>query len=495
MKKIINIFLIAVLFLILIPSSEAFCSVNILGIRHWTAPDYTRIVIDTDNEPQFEINKQDGRVSIDIKDTAFPKTIPNLYILNKPAINRISLIPLSQNRLRVELRLPENVKVNIFKLQKILNKPYRIVIDATLPEVEKKEIEERGKVRTLKKEKKVVVIDAGHGGEDPGAVGRRKTLEKNIVLKISKRLKNKLTRNGYQVFLTRKGDYYISFKQRMGIAREYGADIFISIHADAARSRSARGCSVYCLSTSGASNEAIKLLAASQNLSDIIGGSVNGQNNVESDPIILNMVQTETINQSKAFGSVVLKKLKPVNRLKYSKVHEAPFRILKLPDITSILVETAYISNPREELLLRSASYQEKVADAITSAIVEFLPPPPDVLRKIKKAESASSGTTPFLSTYIVKKGDFLEKIAEKHGTTVQTLLKLNKLKSRNKIYVNQKLKVPSQFAVYTVKKGDNLERIAKRYGTTTRYLMKINRLKSKNKIYVKQKLKVPCKR
>ncbi len=485
-----------------IPFSSAFCSIDILSIRRWTAPDYTRVVIDTSDRVQYEAKDKNQKLTIDFKNTVFPATIPHQYILNKPAVKKILLRPLPGCKVRVELWLSKNVKVKIFTLQRVLNKPHRVVIDVRLPEIEKKESQERKQVHISEK-KKIIVIDPGHGGEDPGAIGRRGTKEKNVVLKIAKDLRDILRNRGYQAFLTRKGDYYISFKKRLKIAKEYGANLFISLHTDAYRSRGARGSSVYCLSTRGASSEAARLLARNENLSDVIAGVPNGQNNGESDPITLNMLQTETCNLSKSIGSIVLKDLKKINHIKYSKVHEAPFRVLKLPDTPSILIEVAYISNPREELLLRKPSYRKEVAWAVASSVQEFFPLPSSFAkgegRKLKRPVFASHASTPASVpvTYIVKRGDILDRIARRHNTTIKNLQELNHLKSRNRIYAGQRLKVstaskPESTSLYVVKRGDTLGKIAYRYGITVGTLLKLNDMKLRDRIYVSQKLKIP---
>ncbi len=499
MKKILRLAFFLTLLCMTIPCPGAFGSVGILNVRHWTAPDHTRVVLDVGGETSFKVVREGSRIFVDLKDAVLPSEIPHKYDLDKPAVKEVILTSLPKWGVRVELRVADNVGLKVFKLGKILEKPHRIVIDVMLPDMKKKESEERKKVKVL--EKKIVVIDPGHGGEDPGAVGRRGTLEKNVVLDIAKKLQGILKKRGYEAFLTRKGDYYISLKNRGRIAREYGADIFISIHADACRSRGARGTSVYCLSTRGASSEAAKLLAKSENLSDIIGGSQNGHNNGESDPITLNMLQTETINRSRAFGGIALEKMGQVNHLKFSKVQRAPFKVLKLPDITSLLVETAFISNSREELLLRSSSYQTDIAWAIAYAVDEFIPLPYAADRgwckKVFSPKTSFPAGETTYTTYKVKRGDILERIAGRHGTTVKALIKINNLKSRNRIYVGQKLKVPSGLpapvpSVCVVKRGDILESIATRHGTTIRVLMKANNIKSKNRIYVGQKLKIP---
>ncbi|MBN2539818.1 MAG: LysM peptidoglycan-binding domain-containing protein [Deltaproteobacteria bacterium] len=503
MKRILRLTFFLTLLCITIPCPGAFGSVDILNVRHWTAPDHTRVVLDVGDETSFTVERGAGRIFVDLKDAVLPAEIPRTYDLDKPAVNEVLLVSLPEGGSRVELRVADNVEMKVFKLGKILEKPHRIVIDVMLPEMEKKESEERKKVKI--QEKKVVVIDPGHGGEDPGAVGRRGTREKDVVLAIAKQLQKILKKRGYEAFLTRKGDYFISLKDRGRIAREYGADIFISVHADAYRRRGARGSSIYCLSTGGASSEAAKLLAQNENLSDIIGGSQNGgYNNGESDPITLNMLQTETINRSRVFGGMALEKIKQINHLKYSKVQEAPFRVLKLPDVTSLLIETAYISNPREELMLRKSSYQTDIAWAIAYAVDSFLPLPYAADRSwckevLTPKPSSPAAKTTYI-TYRVKKGDQLERIAVRHGTTIKDLLEINNIKSKNRIYVGQKLKIPTDTpaehpakpSVYVVKRGDQLESIAERHGTTIKALMGTNNIKSKNRIFVGQKLKIP---
>ncbi len=508
MTRILKFTFLIVLVYLVFPFSDAFCLTDILNIRRWTAPDYTRVVIDSSDRVQYDTIEKDQKLFIVLKGTAFPTSISHQYILNKPAVKKILLFPLPGKRVKIELWLSENVKVKVFKLGRILNKPHRIVVDIRIPEIEKKESQQRKQVKIIEK-RKIVVIDPGHGGEDPGAIGRRGTKEKDVVLKIARNLRNILKKRGYQAFLTRDGDYYISFKKRLKIAREYGADLFISLHTDAHRSRGARGSSVYCLSTRGASSAAAKLLARYENLSDIVAGVPNGQNNGESNPITLNMLQTETLNLSKSIGSIVLKDLKKVNRVKYSKVHEAPFRVLKLPDTPSILIEVAYISNPREELLLRKSSYRKEVAWAIASSVQEFFPLPSLLAkgksRKLKRPAFASPAPAPVpvqkSVTYVVKRGDILERIARKHNTTVRALRKLNHLKSRNRIYVGQRLKVSSPYPTsaskprstlqYVVKKGDTLEKIARKSGTTVGTLLKLNEMKLRDRIYVSQKLRL----
>lgn len=541
MNRIFKITALTAFLLVFFLPFEVLSQNGILNIRHWAAPDHTRVVIDTGDDLPYTVEKADRKVVIHFKDAKFFRPLPHEMLLRKPGIDKILVESLSEGDVSVELSISENVETKIFKLKRIEDKPDRVVIDIEFPEVEKQESHEREQIKVSRKNK-IVVIDPGHGGEDPGAIGRHRTQEKKVVLEIGRKLRNILNKKqGYRAFLTRDGDYYVPFKKRLNIAREYGADLFISVHADAFRRRDARGSSVYCLSVRGASSEAAKLLARQENLADIVGGSPNGESNDESDPIVLNMFQTNTINTSKVFGSNVLKKLDRVGHVKFSRVQEAPFRVLKLPEIPSVLVETAYISNPKEERLLRTARYQMEIANAIAAAVTEYHPaqtssaPELVVTKKKDKKEEAIKEETkkpadiaeepeatqkPRTTSYRVAKGDTLEKIAKRQGTTMAILLKLNHMKLKDPLYAGRVLEVPeteketaaaskkSQLkkelaedsplpdltqpvSEYKVKKGDTLDKIAKKHNTTVSVLLKLNRIKLKNPLYVGKKLKV----
>jgi N-acetylmuramoyl-L-alanine amidase len=514
-----------------------FAQSNILNIRHWAAPDHTRVVIDLSDDVHYTVDEADKKLFIDLKETRVREDFPHEFILNKPGIDKIMITPLPQGIIRVELSLGENVETKVFKQKKFQDKPDRIVIDIEFPDVEKQESKEREEEKVLRKNK-IIIIDPGHGGDDPGAVGKLKTQEKNVVLDISRKLRDILnSKEGYRAFLTRDGDYYVPFKKRLKIAREYGADLFLSIHADAFRQRGARGSSVYCLSLRGASSEAAKLLAKNENMADIIGGSPNGENSDESDPIILNIFQTNTINSSRTFGSCVIKHLDKVNKVKFGKIQEAPFIVLKLPEIPSLLVETAYISNPKEEKLLRSGRFQTEIAKAIAASVTEFLPVQPvrppktpkivltkkeDDKKSVYSSDDTDKIKAPQSTNYTIKRGDTLDIIARKHNTKISVLLKLNHMKLDDPLYFGRALKVPAPekeisdekrdvelkasnggeksppraplpvTGVYMVKRGDTLDKIAKKNNTTIGVLLRLNKMKLQEPLYVGRKLKLP---
>lgn len=535
-------------------SSQGFAETQILNIRHWAAPDHTRVVIDTSEEAQYTVEKKDMMVSIKITDARYVKAAPRTITIRKPGIERITLTTPSEGVEKVDLYLTAHTETRVFRVKKIEEKPDRIVIDIILPEVEKKEQEDRERVKVQTKDK-IVVIDPGHGGEDPGAVGMHRTYEKKVVLEISKKVRDKLNAlEGYHAFLTREGDYYVSFKKRLKIAREYGADLFLSIHADAARSRQASGTSVYSLSLRSASSEAAKILARNENLADIVGGAGNGDaTSDQSDPIILNMFQTNTMNSSRTFGNVLLMNMTTVNRIKFNSVQEAPFMVLKLPEVPSVLIETAYISNPKEEKKLRNRQFQNELADAIVKSTVAFLSSSPvktptvvtaqtqpGVSRKIedtakkediskkeeipakeetaKKKEPVVAGGKTVTVFYMVKRGESIDRIARRYHVNPALILKINGMKPKDPLYANRKIKIPLKnieeklaartsktakaaaterreitTTTYVVKRGESLDGIAKQQGISLVELLKINQMKMKDTLYAGKKIKIPA--
>ncbi len=516
--------------------TPGWAATNILKIRHWVAPDHARIVIDTSEEAQYRVVKEEKRLSIEIADASYVKTGPQTIVIKKPGIDRIVASSPGDGQVLIELYLTDHTETRVFRVKKFEGKPDRIVVDIILPEVEKQDQEDRERVKESTKDK-IVVIDPGHGGEDPGAVGRQGTQEKKVVLEIGRKVRDKLNaREGYHAFLTREGDYYVSFKKRLQIAREYGADLFLSIHADAARSRRVSGSSVYVLSLRGASSEAARILARNENLADIVGGTVNGEGGKEeSEPIILNMFQTNTMNYSKTFGNLLLKNIVSLNRIKFNTVQEAPFMVLKLPEVPSILIETAYISHPVEEKKLRNRKFQNELAEIIADSAVEFLSTattptksPPTLVKKeaapsaerktvAGKEEEKKLAKTSSTVFHMVKRGESVDRIAKKYRVSPAQILKANDMKPRDPLYVNRKIIIPvktadhrrdgkakeeataeendkpvMKTATYTVRKGDSLGSIAGKHGTNYPVLLKLNGMKEKDTLYVGKKIKIP---
>ncbi len=513
------------IFIVFLFSTNCYGAVEILNVRHWTAPDHTRIVLDVDEEPDYEVKENENLLILNFNEATVSKLIPDKIIINKPGIKKMFFYHLDEDTVKIKFILDKYQKIEVFKLKKFQDKPNRVVVDIFLEQVSKEE-----KTKALisePKQKKIIVIDPGHGGEDPGAVGKRRTYEKNVVLSIGREIKKAINKMpGYRAVLTRDGDYYVSFRQRLQKAKDLGASLFISVHADAARNRSAKGSSVYCLSTGAASNEAAKLLAKNENLSDILGGVPESEGNNESSQIIMNMFQTNTINLSKIYAGILMKHLDTVSCLKYKSAQEAPFRVLKLPDIPAVLIETAYISNPQEERFLKQGSFQKKLALSITSSIEEYLsgtaaaPQSEDVSKKddeTVKSNKKYNDDEITTTYYKIKRGDTLFLIAGHFNTKVAVLLKLNNLKLEDPLFAGRKILVPvnktgnevmtpiaaleqndksnvrkKSSRIYTVKKGDTLFLLAKNNSTTIQELLKINNMKITDPLLYGQKIKLP---
>ncbi len=501
-----------IIFALVFFSSDYCGALEILNVRHWTAPDHTRIVLDVDGKPDYQIKESENGLVLNIKKSSVHKTLPQNFFINKPGIKKISFLQTSGDNVQIKFFLDKHQRVDVFKLNKFQSRPDRIVIDIALKEARKtpkaKEI-----ISETQKEI-IIVIDPGHGGDDPGAIGKNGSYEKNIVLSVSREIRSAINKiPGYRAVLTRDGDYYVSFKKRLKKARDLNAGLFISVHADAARNRNAKGSSVYCLSTGAASNEAAKLLAHNENLSDIFGGETDIESNNESNPIIMNMFQTNTINLSKIYAETLIKHLNTVNCLKYEIVQEAPFRVLKLPEIPAVLIETAYISNGEEENLLKKTNFQKNLATAISASVQDYF------ATNGNKPQSEEGMAT---TEYKIRKGDTLFAVAKKFNTKIGVILTLNNMKLEDTILVGQDIMVPADetfnedkdksrsktkkasgktnksensekpLRLYTVKKGETLFIVAKKHSVTLAALLKTNKMKITDKLLSGQKIKIP---
>jgi N-acetylmuramoyl-L-alanine amidase len=272
--------------------------------------------------------------------------------------------------LRIVLDLKNKVRPRSFMLQPDSKSGYRLVVDMHATDLSPTPIKTSVEQRQQKKKEIVIAIDPGHGGKDPGAIGKLGTREKDVVLAVAKKLKSAISRTpGYRAVLTRESDQFVVLRKRVEKARVHQADLFVSLHADAFRSPKVQGASVYALSLNGASSEAARWIAEKENASDLIGGvSLDDKDDLIAS-VLLDLSQTATIQDSLELGSDVLKKLGKVGKLNKDKVQQAGFAVLKAPDMPSILIETAFISNPREERRLKSSKHQAKLANAIFSGI------------------------------------------------------------------------------------------------------------------------------
>jgi len=286
----------------------------------------------------------------------------------------------------------------------------------------------------------VVVIDAGHGGEDPGASGRGGAREKDIVLAIARKLAAEVDNQpGMRAVLVRDGDYFVSHRKRMEIAHEARADFFISIHADSYRDPAAKGSTVYMLSDKGASDEAALLLAQRENASDLVGGVSLADKDQVLARVLLDLSQSAALNASMAAGQRLIRRMSAVTAMRRREVQQAPFLVLKSPDIPSLLVETAYISNPREEASLRSAKYQSALAVALRQGIVDYFaanPPEGSYFTLNPVAES------PELVRHVIARGETLSEIAERYRVSSASIRRTNSLRT-DALRVGQVLTIP----------------------------------------------------
>lgn len=362
---------------LMFPSGGAFAAPKVLEVRQWTAPDHTRVVVDIESTPTYEVPASPNPLvlRVHLPNCEFPKGRRDVPV-NDRVIRQMKVEPGERGGVDIILALVKPARWNIFTLKPYQDKPSRVVIDVFRPDLEEKEKADRQVTQALKaKQKRIVLIDPGHGGEDPGAIGPKGTREKDVVLGIAKSLQKELEKHrGVRAFLTRRGDYFLPLDERSKLAREYGADLFVSLHANGNRSQKVRGTSIYCLSLKGASDQAAQLLAQKENDSDMVGGASGPQERADLDSILLDLEQTHNINESLHLGGMALSELRRVNRVQFPQPKQADFRVLKSSRVPSILVETAYVTNPFEERMLQRKNFQTEVARAISEAIKKFIP-------------------------------------------------------------------------------------------------------------------------
>lgn len=371
---------------------------HIVAVRIWPSSTYSRMTLESSvalKYKQFALTHPD-RLVIDIQGLHLNpvlKGVDKQVRVDDPFIRNARVGQFDSNTVRVVLELKRNVAPKIFNLAPVAGINHRLVVDlypsqdhveddpllALLKDYNQGDLEKDEGVQAPLPGKAgrdrpiIIMIDPGHGGEDPGAHGKYKTREKDIVLKIGRRLKALIDKQpNMKAYMTRNEDVFIPLRVRVAKARKQRADLFVSIHADAFTSRAARGSSVFALSTSGATSAAARFLAQTQNESDLIGG-VSKSGDRYLDHTMFDMVQRQTIHDSLKFGKEVLHRMGRINHLHKRTVDQAGFAVLKAPDIPSILVETAFISNVEEERKLRTTRYQHQVAEAILDGIKAYV--------------------------------------------------------------------------------------------------------------------------
>jgi N-acetylmuramoyl-L-alanine amidase len=414
-------------FLLLLGKADIVFGATILGVRIWPSEDYTRITLESDTalNVSHQILTGPDRLVVDVTGLQLNPTLKDLVAKVKPNDPYVSQIRVGQfqpNVVRLVFDLKEPIKPQLFTLEPVAEYKFRSVFDlypTTPPDplmqlvrssAKKEEALERKNEEDLiaqfahrndppvaqaipaPKEttasprfKRLITIalDPGHGGEDPGAIGARGSYEKNIVLSIAKRLNNKIENEpNMRAFMTRDGDYFVPLHTRVRKARQVGADLFVSIHADAFIQPHARGASVFALSQQGATSTAARWMANKENASDLIGGINIKTKDSQVAHLLLDMSTTAQIKDSVQVGSAVLQRIGGFATLHKKNVEQAGFAVLRAPDIPSILIETAFISNPKEEAKLNDEAYQERIAEAILLGIKDYFAKNPPVARR-----------------------------------------------------------------------------------------------------------------
>ena len=421
-------------FALLLTEFDIAWGAKILGVRIWPSEDYTRITLESDTPLPItqQILTNPDRLVVDVQGLELNPTLKDLVAKVKPNDPYVSQIRVGQFQpgiVRLVFDLKEPIKPQLFTLEPIGEYNFRMVFDlypTTPPDPLMELVKSSAKKESalaksneevdliaqfaIKKEKDAsktpvaqaiqeikdapapakykrlitIAIDAGHGGEDPGAIGALGSKEKNVVLSIAKRLKEKIEGEAYmRPYLTRDGDYFVPLHVRVQKARRVEADLFISIHADAFIEPRAKGASVFALSQMGASSSMARWMANKENASDLIGGINIKTQDRQVANLLLDMSTTAQIKDSMQVANSVLKQIGGFAALHKGKVEQASFAVLKAPDIPSILVETAFISNPQEEARLNDDGYQDRIAEAILRGIKEYFSKNPPVARRV----------------------------------------------------------------------------------------------------------------
>ncbi len=480
-------------------------STRVDSVRVWRAPDHTRVVFDLSGAVDHKLFplKNPSRLVVDIDNAKNVSSLSSLD-LSKTPIKRIRSAQREQNDLRFVFDLKGDINPRSFFLKKHAGKPDRLVIDFYDENtVTEKTVEVVAQAASVSSRRNIlIVIDAGHGGEDPGAIGPKRVKEKDVVLDIAKKLAAKIDQTeGYSAKLTRTNDYYVPLRKRRDFARKHRADLFVSIHADAFKTPDAKGASVFALSRRGATSETARFLARKENDADLIGGvgdvSLSDKDDILKG-VLVDLSMTATLGSSLDAGKHILREMDSIAHLHKSSVEQAGFLVLKSPDVPSLLVETGFISNPKEAKKLSTSDYRNKMAQSIYTGIRGFFEKNPPAGTYI--AWKQNGGKIEDIASHKVISGDTLSDIALRYNVTISELKRINNLKG-NSINIGQVLKLrdvspktePQQLATVTTHKvssGETLSGIALRYDLSIVELKEMNGM-IRNTINVGQILKV----
>lgn len=488
---------------------------SLKSLRVWPSPEETRVVIDLKSEADFSYFtlSSPSRLVVDLKHTNLATKLP-VVVKDSPVLSKIrKSSPPDKNTYRLVFELKKSSTAELFKLSPTPGGQYghRLVIDlphgaaskgTTTSKPSKPTVSKN--INQVKRQKDIlIVIDPGHGGEDPGSIGPSRKYEKNATLSISRKLAAQLNAvPGIKTRMTRNADYFVNLNRRVAIARENEAHLFISIHADAFTTPQPRGGSVFVLNTRRANTEISRWIENKEKQSELLGGSGAAfTGNIDDKNVnqtLLDLQFSHSQKEGYKLATTILSEMGKVAKLHNSKPINTSLAVLRSPQIPSVLVETGFISNPTEEKLLFQRSHQDKLARAVTKAVVKYLKanPPEGIIL------SNATSSTGSVSQHKVSRGESLSVIASKYGTSTQTLMKFNNLKSSS-LAIGQVLKIPSSASgsssssamktktiTHTVKSGEYLGKIASRYKVRVADIKRENRLKSET-LRVGQKLRI----
>ncbi len=409
------------------------------NIRVWTENGKTRVVLDLSKPTEHNIFTLRGpdRIVVDLKNGRLSDSLVRLPA-GTGVIKAFRTGVRANGQLRVVLDLTEGVRSRSFTAGPNQQYGDRLVID----------LQRQGSLQAVRRASEgyvhgrdiVIAIDPGHGGYDPGAVGRGRVKEKDVALAIGRLLASRIEDEpGMKPILVRKGDYYVDHRVRMEIARRNKADLFVSIHADAINDRRAKGASVYVLSLKGASDEAAKRLAQRENAAGLVGGVSLADKDPVLASVLLDLSQNAALSASLDVGSKVIRELGKVGTIHRGKVQQAGLLVLKSPDVPSILVETNFISNPHEEKKLGDRAHQRKLASAIMAGIRGYFyqNPPSDTQLAMDLKRTPAKQVS-----HVISRGDTLSEIAERYNVSMSAIRSVNKLSS-NRLRIGQTLRIP----------------------------------------------------
>jgi len=429
---------LGLLFLFFISFISGIKAAEVNSIRFWKDPEKTRLVFDLSDQVEYKLFTLNNpyRLVVDMKQSKLKAGFDLSKIDKQGDLVKQVRSSQSEDKLRLVIDLKNGVTKKDFTLKPFKNYGHRLVIDLRGKDAQKKIVKAVDSSNSGKSRKIIIAIDAGHGGEDPGALGLRKTKEKDIALSVAKRLAAAINNEkGMKAVLTRTGDYYVSLRKRTDIARQHKADLFISLHADAFTDRRVRGASVWVLSSRGASSEVGRWLEQGEKSSDLAGGiDISNRDPVLAE-VLLDLSMHHSVGASISAAQHVYNAMSAkLPKMHNKSIQKAGFVVLKMPDIPAMLVEMAFLSNPEEEKALRTVKRQKNITKAVLTGIKNFFrasPPDGSYYAAAKKSR-----------TYKVKSGDTLSQIALDFDVSMVQIKRHNKLKSSN-LKVGQVLLIP----------------------------------------------------